>query len=115
MNETTIPIISYILVGVTSGVLALVTALDKEPKENDNGSSATSMLPSFTNSPSNEEKKEYVTQSEFEKNQDNETDQPPNEINPQQRYPVSGGKKCKKNKKTRSKKNGKKSTIKKSS
>ena len=109
MNENTIPLISYILVGITSGVLALVTALDKEPSEGNIEESATTMLPSFGNSPVSEEKKEDIPQEETEKNPDIEDEKT------NQAYPISGGKKNKKNKKTRSKKSGKKSTIKKSS
>jgi hypothetical protein len=104
MNETTIPLISYILVGITSGILALVTALDKQPTESKNESSATTMLPSFGN-----DTKESTPQAEaeIEKNQEVEAEKMP------QAYPVSGGKKNKKDKKTRSKKIGKKGTIKK--
>jgi hypothetical protein len=104
MNDTTIPLITYILVGITSGILALVTALDKQPTESNNESSVTTMLPSFGNEP-----KESIPQSEaeIEKNQEVEDEKIP------QAYPVSGGKKNKKNKKTRSKKIGKKGTIKK--
>jgi hypothetical protein len=106
MNESTIPLISYILVGITSGVLALVTALDKESSDGINEQSATTMLPSFGNEP-----KESIPQAEaeIEKIPEVEAEKIP------QAYPISGGKKNKKNKKTRSKKSGKKSTIKKSS
>jgi hypothetical protein len=116
MNESTIPLISYILVGITSGVLALVTALDKQPSDDNIEQSATTMLPSFGNSPVSEEKKEDIPQAEAEteKMPDIE-DEKTTEIKTNQAYPISGGKKNKKNKKTRSKKSGKKSTIKKSS
>jgi hypothetical protein len=106
MNETTIPLISYILVGITSGILALVTALDKQPTESKNEPSANTMLPSFGN-----EQKEPIpeAEAEIEKIQEVEAEKIP------QAYPVSGGKKNTKDKKTRNNKKGKKNTIKKSS
>jgi hypothetical protein len=55
MREPPIPFMSYVFVGVTSVVLALVTVLDKGGAIEDNKSpeSSTSMLPNiFSSSPS---------------------------------------------------------------
>jgi hypothetical protein len=116
MNETTIPLISYILVGITSGVLALATILEKQPTENTNESSVNTMLPSFGN-----ETKEPIPQAEaeIEKIPEAEAEKIPEPSDEAERLPeakpVSGGKRNGKNKKTRNSKKGKKSTIKKSS
>ena len=57
MNDTPIPLVAYILVGITSAVLALVTVLDNKPSESTVAS--TTMLPQvFT--PAKQETSEYT-------------------------------------------------------
>ena len=57
MREPGIPLMSYVFVGVTSVILALVTVLDKGGAQQDNKSSesSTSLLPNiFSASPTTE-------------------------------------------------------------
>jgi len=51
MYESPIPLVAYVLVGVTSSILAIVSVMDKQPSSQNSNSSATSMLPSIGSVP----------------------------------------------------------------
>jgi len=71
MYDTPIPIINYVMVGITASVLAYATAMDVKD-ENGENSSATSSLPAVSGS--NPVEPERDSDSEYEKEPEPEPD-----------------------------------------
>ena len=74
MYDTPIPIINYVMVGITASVLAYATAMDVKD-ENGENSSATSSLPAVSGS--NPVEPERDSDSEYEKEQEPEPEPEP--------------------------------------
>lgn len=74
MYDTPIPIINYVMVGITASVLAYATAMDVKDENGDN-SSATSSLPAVSGWNPVEPEREY--DSEYEKETETETEPEP--------------------------------------